>query len=199
MGNPTRGKGILESFLARKRAGIADKLIPSSHRGGRILDIGCGMHPLFLSITEFQQKYAIDKTVTEGNAIFQDYKIRMLNHDIESGGRLPFEDEYFDAVSMLAVLEHIEPLLLTGILKEIYRVLKKPGVYVLTTPALWTHNLLRVMALVNLVSPDEIKEHKAAYNPRIISSLLREALFPSGKIATGYFEMFMNIWAKAEK
>ena len=57
---PTRGKGLLEPSLARLRANRANQLIPKSLRDGRILDIGCGSYPYFLSHTSFQEKFAID-------------------------------------------------------------------------------------------------------------------------------------------
>lgn len=56
----TRGKGILEPLPARLRADAANKLIPQSSRSGRILDIGCGSCPNFLSHTSFDEKFAID-------------------------------------------------------------------------------------------------------------------------------------------
>ena len=38
----TRGFGLLEGVLAKKRASLANSLIPASLRTDRILDIGCG-------------------------------------------------------------------------------------------------------------------------------------------------------------
>ncbi len=197
--NVTRGTGLLESFLAKKRARRADGLIPGSLRTGRILDIGCGSFPFFLASMDFAEKYALDKTAAVGNRQLDDLGITFLNFDIEAGSPLPFDDEYFDVVSMLAVFEHIEPSLLPGILADIRRVLKKGGVYVMTTPAAWTENLLKVMARLNLVSSNEIDEHKGAYDHETIAGLLGRAPFPPEKIRLGYFEMFMNNWAVAEK
>ena len=54
--NVTRGHGLLESLLARLRANGANKLIPSEFRNGRILDIGVGSYPYFLSHTSFVNK-----------------------------------------------------------------------------------------------------------------------------------------------
>lgn len=56
----TRGKGLLESVLAGMRARKANQLIPDELRTGRILDIGCGAYPYFLSHTFFHEKAAID-------------------------------------------------------------------------------------------------------------------------------------------
>ena len=195
----TRGNGCLEAFLAKKRSEMADKLIPYSLRRGRILDVGCGIFPFFLMNTEFDHKYAIDKIAEEDKQSFLNCGIKIMRHDIEKEKELPFENEYFDVVSMLAVFEHIEPAKLDSILKEICRVLKRRGVYVLTTPAPWTNNLLKIMASFNLVSKVEIEEHKAAYDPRGVSTLLQEASFSEDKIQFGYFQVFMNVWVTATK
>ncbi len=197
--NVTRGTGLLESFLTKKRARLADSLIPSSCSKGRILDIGCGAFPFFLTSIGFDCKYGLDKTMTEESSKFHGQGITLLNFDVEAGEKLPFDDDYFDVVTMLAVFEHIEPAMLTHLLKDIYRVLKKRGVYILTTPAAWTQNLLKFMSRLNLVSSVEIEEHKGAYDHRAIAEMLVVASFPPEKMRFGYFEMFMNNWATAEK
>lgn len=71
---------------------------------------------------------------------------------------------------MLAVIEHIEPERLDGIIGEVRRILKSGGLLIITTPASWTDGLLRFMARLHLVSRTEIDEHKAAYTLRISSS-----------------------------
>ena len=109
------------------------------------------------------------------------------------------EDEYFNVITMLAVFEHIEPAELPKILSEIYRVLKPGGSYIMTTPASWTDILLRVMAKLSLVSSVEIDDHKSTYTKQKIFFLLLESGFFKEKLKLGYFELFMNIWALAEK
>ncbi len=197
--NVTRGNGLLEAFLAKKRCRLADSLIPASCRTGRILDIGCGSFPFFLTSIDFTEKYGLDKTATEGNRELGRRGISFFKFDIETGETLPFDDEYFDVVTMLAVFEHIEPLRLKGLLADIRRVLKKQGVYIMTTPAAWTQNLLAIMARFNLVSPAEIEEHKGAYDHETIAELLGNASFQREKMRFGYFELFMNNWAVAGK
>ncbi|MDP2947815.1 MAG: hypothetical protein Q8N88_06895, partial [Nanoarchaeota archaeon] len=63
MDKPTRGTGLLEKYLAKKRAHMANKLIPESLRRGRILDVGCGETPFFLLNTKFNEKYGIDPSL----------------------------------------------------------------------------------------------------------------------------------------
>jgi len=203
----TRGYGLLESFLAKKRAGMANSLIDPGLRAGRILDIGCGTMPYFLLNTSFAERYGLDKvtqggerTVTVGGTAFPGSDSAILaNFDIEREEKIPFENDYFSVVTMLAVFEHILPERLPGVVKEVRRILRPGGAYILTTPAWWTDGLLRLMARLRLVSPAEIEEHKDGYSPQRISSVLRQGGFAAQDIRTGYFELGMNIWATARK
>ncbi|MBI4854618.1 MAG: class I SAM-dependent methyltransferase [Acidobacteria bacterium] len=196
----TRGYGLLEGFLASQRVKIANKLIPFEYRKGNILDIGCGTYPLFLTSTEFSNKYGLDKVVkSEAIKSFREKQINLINHDNELEDKLPFEDNFFDVVTMLAVFEHIEPEKLPNLLAEIKRILKPGGVYIMTTPAIWADGLLRFLAKLRLVSPTEIEEHKDAYNFKKITKFLAQGGFSEEKMQFGYFEIFMNIWTKATK
>lgn len=198
--NSTRGFGLFENFLAKKRIRIANKKIPSYYKKGRILDIGCGNNPLFLLNSGFKERYGIDKFIGRSinNGIDQD-NIKLIQCNIEDNNHLPFENEYFDTVTMLAVFEHIDPRNLIDILGEIHRVFKKGGMFFLTTPSSWTDKLLRAMAGLKLVSSTEIEEHKDTYTPSKIISLMVKTGFNEGNIECGYFELFMNIWIKATK
>ena len=93
----TRGNGLLEKYLSKKRIIMANKLIPNNKREGRILDIGCGNTPVFLMNTKFKEKYGLDKNFNKKikrNIFFREY-------DIEKNNKLPFSDNYFDIVTML--------------------------------------------------------------------------------------------------
>lgn len=148
--------------------------------------------------TAFSVRYGLDKIAETKTIDCADGRpVMLLSHDLEHDHRLPFEDGYFDVVTMLAIVEHIEPARLPAILREIRRVLRPQGVYILTTPAAWTDRLLRRMASMRLVSPIEIQEHKAVYTHARIAPLLQEAGFRSEDLKMGYFEMYMNIWATA--
>jgi Methylase involved in ubiquinone/menaquinone biosynthesis len=50
---------------------------------------------------------------------------------------------------MLAVFEHIEPFKIENSLKEIYRILKPGGRFILTTPALGLINCLDLWLKLN--------------------------------------------------
>lgn len=192
----TRGGGLLETFLAKQRADIANQNIPELLRKGTILDIGCGSVPYFLSSIRFATKIGVEKSIPRPESFSP---ITILSADIERDARLPLEDSSIDVVTMLAVLEHIEPVHVPIVLQEIKRLLRPTGVFIFTTPAKWTDKLLRTMAKVGLVSKEEIEEHKDVYTPDTLHSLLTDAGFSSNNIQLSSFEMGMNIIGKVIK
>lgn len=202
MANPgvTRGYGLLERFLAKKRAQKANSLIPQAYRSGRILDIGSGAHPFFLLTTNFSEKFGIDKTFhASSQTKLNNCSLTLIHHDIESEDPLPFNDEYFEVITMLAVFEHLTPHNLPKIFQEVYRVLKRGGLLVITTPAVWTGFILKGMAGLRLISTVEIEEHKRLHTADSIVDTMRQGGFTSDSIQLGYFEFHMNSWATALK
>lgn len=192
----TRGHGLLEKFLGQQRIKQANTLIPARLRSGRILDIGSGTIPFFLLNTEFKEKFGMDPSTSDAVS----YKdIALIKTDIEKEARFPFGDNYFDVITMLAVFEHIDPGKLTDVLSEAVRVLKPGGRFILTTPAPWSDKLLRFMAQLQLVSPEEIQEHKGAYSHAAIADYLYKSGLDRSKMNFGYFELYLNIWACADK
>lgn len=196
--NVTRGYGLLERYLAKKRARKANELIPQSCRTGRILDIGSGAYPFFLLTTSFSEKFGIDKTFfIPSQDGLNNHQPTLIHHDIESEDPLPFSGEYFDVVTMLAVFEHVDPMRLPSVFQDVNRVLKKGGILIITTPASWTGFILKGMAMARLVSTLEIGEHKGLHSSESIVEILGRGGFSSERIRLGYFEFYMNTWATA--
>ena len=194
------GYGPLDVFLAKQRYKIAHRELRSLDKQGRILDIGCGAVPLFLSTVEMRRRYGLDKNIgQEAIAKAAEQGITLTSFLIEQQERFPFDGDFFDAVTMLAVFEHIEPGELVRIHKEIRRILKPGGRYIMTTPAFWTDPLLRLLAGLRLISDVSIREHKDNYRHGQIASVLEQAGFKESKMRFGYFELFMNSWCTAEK
>lgn len=193
--------GLLEGLLARWRARQANRLIPDKFRQGCVLDIGCGADAHFLAQSGFLKKWGIDRLIsseTEGLPAGES-ELHLMGLDLEKEARLPFDPYFFDAVTLLAAFEHFERDLLLKILKEVHRVLKPGGLFVMTTPSPWTGGILWLMARLNLVDPVLLAEHKAMYTRRQIHAILEETGFPPAGIRSGTFEFFMNLWARAEK
>ena len=194
----TRGYGLFENYLNRRRCAVANRLIPYSLRNGRILDIGCGTFPSFLYSTSFAEKYGLDQVVSTSDMLVKE-KIHIQQLDLENTSKLPFGDDFFDVATMLAVIEHLRYETTSIVLTEVFRILKPSGVCILTTPAKWTDKILRTMAKFYLVSPREMEEHKCLYDRYKILDILRLSHFREENINIGFFEMHMNIWGRATK
>lgn len=195
-----REAGLLDKLLSKWRCEMANRLIPTEARSGNILDVGCGTYPLFLMNTEFANKFGVDQVVTDtSHKRWESDRVKFKKLNAEETQLIPYEDNFFDVVTMLAVFEHIDPPKLIKLLSEIRRVLKKGGVFVMTTPAGWTDSVLTLMAKLHLVSPIEFAEHKDAYTPAKITAIYDQAGFEKAKTRIGYFECFMNIWVAAKK
>lgn len=174
---------------------MARRLLDEHGPVGTLLDVGCGSHPFFLIHAPAAEAIGVDKLVPPGGRTVEG--ARLLHHDFERDPRLPFAEDRFDAVTMLAVFEHIPRDPLIRLLSDIRRVLRHGGTFVMTTPAGWTDPLLRSMARVGLVSPEEIDEHQDRYDQARIREYLTRSGFDPREIRQGSFMLGANLWARA--
>jgi SAM-dependent methyltransferase len=195
MTSPTRSFGLLERTLAAKRAALAESLIPGRLREGRLLDLGCGPGACFLAQTCFSERVGVDAAVRPGAP---EDGVELVKADVESTP-LPFPADHFSVITMLAVLEHLNPDHAQDVLSECHRLLLAGGVVILTCPAAWTAPLFRAMAWVGLLSKCEIDDHKATYRRADLARLLTRAGFPESGVRCGWFELGANNWATGVK
>jgi SAM-dependent methyltransferase len=99
--------------------------------GVNFLDIGCGAGTLLYQAKRYYSNvYGLDIAISKALKN-QNGQFKLLEVDVDKTG-LPFEDGFFDTISALDVIEHVfDPVFL---LKETYRVLKKDGQVIYTTP-----------------------------------------------------------------
>ncbi len=151
-------EAILEPILRKLRIGrVLDEIrvIPDC----KLLDIGCGFNHTFLSTIapHIAQGTGIDfkvPAVSFGN-------IRTIQARLDAS--LPFADHSFHAVTMLAVLEHLEKP--QEMLAEIGRVLQEDGRLVLTVPGKRAKPVLEFLAFkLGIISRAEIADHKKYYD-----------------------------------
>lgn len=144
-----QGKGlaakIIMLFTKQLRAHYVGNLIKpkESH-----LDIGCG-DGYFIKRSPCQQVFGMDKKYGD---IFT--------------GKLHFADQYFDYVTMLAAIEHldIDP---AQIFFETYRVLKHGGYFIFTTPKKSASPFIRLCA------PDVKQQHCKYYSYELVKAYSR--------------------------
>ena len=194
----TRGYGLLEGLLASQRARVARRLV-AQRQDGSVLDIGCGSYPLFLERSGFAEKVGLEQAIGESDREELSRRgITIISRDIQKD-RLGFEEHRFDAITMLAVFEHIGLERLPAVLAEVHQSLKAGGVFVLTTPTPLGDRILHVMARLWLVSREEIIEHQHACSGFEIAELLQQAGFGLPNIRMGRFEFGLNRWVQAVK
>ncbi len=174
---------------------LADRLIDENLRRGKILDIGCGTYPVFLDSVRFRHKYALDKLPPPVTMNAIDYR----SFHIDGRHSLPYDDGFFQTVTLLAVLEHMNVKVARYLLNEIYRILAPSGAVIVTVPHRRGDGLLRLLAKLNLVSSEEINEHVQQYSPNYLRYQLTYAGFAESDITIGIFEAGFNIFARVIK
>lgn len=89
--------------------------------GSRVLDAGCGVGHITGAYTDRYSIFGIDEQESTIQYCRENWKGTYLKGDLR---KIPFEDNFFDAVLFLDAIEHIEQPLMA--LRELARVLK-PG------------------------------------------------------------------------
>jgi methionine biosynthesis protein MetW len=115
----------------------------------RLLDIGCGdgsISVLLKEVAQAKEVYGIELSPNGAKKASQK-GVNVIVFDLEelNKKRLPYPDSYFDLIFCGDIIEHIfEPSFL---LKEIWRVLKKSGSCIVTTPNLasWYNRLFLLL------------------------------------------------------
>ena len=165
---------ILESFLEK----IVDDL-PDVSGVRRILDVGCGTGANLEMLENFGKAEGVD--VSDDALEF--CKSRGLNVHKGIAEKLPFEDESFDIVTALDVVEHLDDDV-EG-LKEMHRVLRKGGKSLIFVPAfMWLWGV-----------QDDISNHRIRYNKTQIVERLEKSGFQVTRATYANFTFFAPILA----
>lgn len=100
-------------------------------RSEKILDLGCGEGEFI----NFDPKRIIGVDSNKQSVLV--CKKKKLKAIFASATRLPFKKDYFDGVHCSHLIEHLYPNEAYKMLMEVNRVLKRNGVFVLSTPIFW--------------------------------------------------------------
>jgi ubiquinone/menaquinone biosynthesis C-methylase UbiE len=158
----------------------------------RLLDVGCGWEARLLRSVEpyIESGVGVDFKAPE----LESAKLNTIS--IKLDDKLPFEADSFDAVTLMAVLEHLEKPL--EILREIHRVLKKAevvggrgGILVGTVPSKAAKPVLEFLSYrLGIVNEAEIRDHKRYFNKSDLAEIFAEAGFKD--VMHRYFQCGMN-------
>ena len=140
-----RGRGWekdLEEFFASGRVEVDDVLRVLADRGvalqnGRALDFGCGVGRLTRALAErFDPCDGVDlaaSMIERARELNEDGERMRFHHNPAPDLRL-FDDKSFDFILSLIVLQHMEPKLMRGYMREFMRVLRPRGVAFFNVP-----------------------------------------------------------------
>ncbi|MDR0305848.1 MAG: class I SAM-dependent methyltransferase [Chitinispirillales bacterium] len=159
----------------------------------RLLDIGCGWEAKLLKSAEayIASGVGVDFKAPD----LSNGKLKTISLTLYS--KLPFDDNSFDAVTLMAVLEHLEKPL--DILREIHRVLKKSnsnndsgsGILTGTVPAKSAKPVLEFLSYkLKIINEAEIRDHKRYFDKKDLTEILKTAGFK--KVEHKYFQFGMN-------
>lgn len=155
----TKDFNILDKFIAwarlRKVAGYVEK-------GDRLLDFGCGHQAYLLHQVQDKIKTGVGLDYDSSSYEISPKAKVMHFHFTES---LPFQNNSFDKIIILAVLEHFTPETASKLFDEFHRVLSPGGMIVLTTPTPWGQKILEFLAFrLHIISEEEVADHKKYYS-----------------------------------
>jgi 2-polyprenyl-3-methyl-5-hydroxy-6-metoxy-1,4-benzoquinol methylase len=180
----TKNFNYVDKVIANLRL---NRVVDFVDKNDCVLDFGCGVKSFLLSRLTNKIKLGVGldydvKSRKQGN-------IKYINYKFEE--KLPFGDQSFDKVFLLAVLEHIETDRVFKLFLEFKRILKDKGEIVLTTPTPKSKKILEFLAYkIRLISNREIKDHKKYYDRNEMVNLAKK----TGLILTNYdlFQFGLN-------
>lgn len=145
--------------------------------GRRILEIGFGAGLTFLNLREsYQEIWGLDLTA-DVSAISKQFSELQLDTHLQNGNvlKMPYEDNFFDSVLLISILEHIHVDEQEVAHKEIYRVLKPGGQMVYGVPV-----ERRMMVFLFRLLGYNIRQHHFSTHDDV--SAVAERLFRKVKI-----------------
>ncbi len=136
----------------------------------KILDIGCGAGKNAETFTKLGKSWGIDSST---EAIKFCKRRGLKNIYLAKSDKLPFKNDFFNVVTLLDVLEHVEE---KSTLSEINRVLAPNGILVINVPAfpwLWS-------------KWDEVLHHRRRYTRKSLEKVLSQNGLKIKKISYTY-------------
>jgi 2-polyprenyl-3-methyl-5-hydroxy-6-metoxy-1,4-benzoquinol methylase len=167
----------LDRFIQSWRINVTKRYIP---RAARVLDIGCADGALFRLLSYLSDGVGIDPEVTPQH---------LPNAQLVRGlfpADLP-DDRPFDAITMLAVLEHIQPALQPQLAQDCFDHLRPRGRLIITVPSPATDHVLSVLKALKLIHGISLEQHygyDVGQTPRLFGSagfhMIRSSKFQLG-------------------
>ena len=159
----------VDRWLQRWRISKARHYIPL---GARVLDVGCSEGELFRQLSDrVGDGVGVDPLLREP---VDDTGYRLLPGTFPDA--LAADDELFDVITLLAVLEHIPSDQQTQLVAELHGHLEPGGAVVITVPAPFVDRILTVLRGLRLIHGMSLEEHYG-FEPAHVPALFEERGF----------------------
>jgi SAM-dependent methyltransferase len=135
--------------------------------GQRILEVGFGAGVTFPNLTEiYREIYGLDLNAPTGE-VAAVFKARGIETHLQNGNVLsmPYEDDFFDTVLLISILEHLKPAEQMQAFGEIRRVLKPKGQVIYGVPI-----ERRIMVFIFRLMGFDIREHHFSTERQVCSA-----------------------------
>jgi SAM-dependent methyltransferase len=140
----------VDRFIQRWRIRKAGAYIP---RGARVLDIGCSDGAMFKLVPHIGSGIGIDPLLTQPEQLPNARLLPGLFPDA-----LP-QDDTFDAITMLAVLEHVPRDQQRPLALNCARFLRPGGRLIITVPSPAVDKILDVLSAMRLIHGMSLEQH----------------------------------------
>jgi len=139
--------------------------------GSRVLDIGChqGEFLAFLG-KKIIPSIGIDPLLDSAATINHHQLLPWVFRDV-----LPFKEQSFDVISLLAVVEHMDNH--KEIAKESWRLLKPGGRVVITVPSSGVDDILEILIFLRFVDGMSLEEHHGFRVKELLGIFEKEGFF----------------------
>jgi SAM-dependent methyltransferase len=147
-----------------------NSLLPEPHINKKVLEISSFLGVIDIALSKIGfDVYTFDLPEFQNNAnlkrLFNEFNVHPYSGNVKEIGKnsLPYPDNYFDAVILSEVLEHlnVNPL---PVLQEINRILKTDGIVYITTPN-QTNLTNRILVLLGQSIRNPVSDSLAQIDP----------------------------------
>lgn len=152
--------------------------------GSRVLDIGASQAELFQRAgSKIAPSTGLEPSLSETfhwgmhTILAQEFPCSLL------------KNEDFDAITMLAVMEHLKPQVLESLEEECYRLLRPRGRIILTVPSPWVDFILIGLRFLRLIDGMSLEQHHG-FRPSQVEQILSTTRFRL--IRRGRFQLGLN-------